>query len=79
MNLGVGDLNQVRFEEESLDDKWYQLGLTVNAALPAGDFVFSASYFNRDFRYEADATDYEFAFNQIAADGPPLARANMFE
>lgn len=66
MNLGVGDLNQVRFEEESLDDKWYQLGLTLNAALPIGDAVVSASYFNRDFRYEADATDYEFAFNQNA-------------
>ena len=26
--------------------------------------VFSASYFDRDFRYEADATDYEFRFNQ---------------
>jgi outer membrane receptor protein involved in Fe transport len=25
---------------------------------------FSASYFDRDFRYEADATDYEFRFNQ---------------
>ncbi len=29
---GVGDLNQVRFEEESLDDEWYQASLTVNAA-----------------------------------------------
>jgi outer membrane receptor protein involved in Fe transport len=66
MNLGVGDLKQVRFEEESLDDKWYQLGLTLNSSLPIGDAVFSASYFNRDFRYEADATDYEFAFNQNA-------------
>jgi iron complex outermembrane receptor protein len=71
MNLDVGDLNQVRFEDESLDDKWYQLGLTVNAALPAGDAVFSASYFNRDFRYEADATDYEFAFNQNATYDSP--------
>lgn len=61
---GAGDLRQVRFEEESLDDRWYQLGLTVNAATPIGDLVISASYFDRDFHYEADATDYEFAFNQ---------------
>ena len=62
VNLGVGDLNQVRFEDESLDDKWYQLALTLNASLPFGDLVLSASYFDRDFHYEADATDYEFTF-----------------
>ena len=50
----------MRFEDESLDDSWYQFALTVNAALPFGDLVVSASYFDRDFRYEADATDYEF-------------------
>ena len=64
VNLGVGDLNQVRFEDESLDDKWYQVGLTLNASLAFGDLVLSASYFDRDFHYEADATDYEFNFNQ---------------
>ena len=64
VNLGVGDLNQVRFEDESLDDKWYQVGLTLNASLGFGDLVLSASYFDRDFHYEADATDYEFNFNQ---------------
>jgi iron complex outermembrane recepter protein len=66
VNLDAGDLNQVRFEKESLNDKWYQLALTLDAKLPFGDAVVSASYFNRDFRYEADATDYEFAFNQNA-------------
>ena len=62
--IGAGDLHQVRFEDESLDDDWYQLALTLNASLPFGDAVVAASYFNRDFRYEADATDYEFQFNQ---------------
>ena len=64
VNPGAGGLNQIRFENESLDDKWYQLALTVNASLPFGDAIFSASYFDRDFAYEADATDYEFNFNQ---------------
>ena len=64
VNLGVGDLNQVRFENESLNDKWYQLALTLNASTSFGDLILSASYFDRDFRYEADATDYEFNFNQ---------------
>ena len=33
LSEGAGDLNQVRFEDESLDDEWYQASLTVNAAL----------------------------------------------
>jgi outer membrane receptor protein involved in Fe transport len=58
----LGDLDQVRFEDESLDDRWYQLALTVNASLPFADAIFSASYFDRKFSYEADASDYEFSF-----------------
>jgi outer membrane receptor protein involved in Fe transport len=64
VNGDIDDLDQVRFESESLDDKWYQLALTVNASLSFGDAIFSASYFDRDFFYEADATDYEYQFNQ---------------
>jgi iron complex outermembrane receptor protein len=69
----VGDLEQVRFSSESLDDTWYQVGLTLNAATPIGDLVLSASYFDRDFHYEADATDYEFNFNcpEFDYDGNP--------
>jgi len=63
VDLGVGDLNQVRFEDESLDDKWYQVAMTLNASLPFGDLVLSASYFDRDFHYEADATAYEFTLS----------------
>jgi iron complex outermembrane recepter protein len=66
VNRGAGDLHQVRFEKESLDDRWYQLALTLNASLPFGDAVLSASYFDRDFRYEGDATAYEYQFNQNA-------------
>jgi outer membrane receptor protein involved in Fe transport len=66
--FAVGDLEQVRFEKESLDDKWYQLALTLDARLPIGNLVVAASYFDRDFRYESDATAYENAFNQIAID-----------
>ncbi len=63
VNEGVGDLRQVRFEEESLDDEWYQLALTFNASLPFGDLVVAGSYFDRKFAYEADASDYEFSLN----------------
>jgi len=59
----LGDLQQVRFEEESFNDEWYQLALTFNASLPFGDLVVSGSYFDRKFAYEADATEYEFSLN----------------
>jgi iron complex outermembrane receptor protein len=71
MNSDVGDLNQVRFERETLDDKWTQVGLTLNAATSIGDAVISATYFDRDFNYEADATDYEFQFNSNATYDSP--------
>ncbi|HWN05753.1 MAG TPA: TonB-dependent receptor [Steroidobacteraceae bacterium] len=63
MNEGLGDLKQVRFEEESLSDEWTQLSLTLNASLPFADLVVAGSYFDRKFEYEADATDYEASLN----------------
>ncbi len=71
----LGDLQQARFENESLDDEWYQLALTFNASLAFGDLVVAGSYFDRKFAYEADATDYEFSLNCPAYDtsDPPIA------
>jgi iron complex outermembrane receptor protein len=63
VNGDVEELEQVRWEEEQLNDDWYQFAATLNAALPFADAVVSASYFERDFRYELDATAYEYAFN----------------
>ena len=59
----LGDLQQARFGNESLDDEWYQLALTFNASLPFADLVVAGSYFDRKFAYEADATTYEFSLN----------------
>jgi iron complex outermembrane recepter protein len=60
----VENLEQVRFEQERLDDSWYQYGVTLNTGLPFADVVVSGSYFERDFRYELDATAYEHSFNE---------------
>jgi iron complex outermembrane recepter protein len=62
----IGDLQQVRFSKETMADDWYQLSLAMNAKLPFADAVLATSYFNRDFRYQADATAYENAFNRTA-------------
>mgnify|MGYP006276250157 FL=1 len=65
-NFDRPDLEQVRFFDERLEDDWYQLALTLEGSTGVGDFLFSASYFDRDLRYDADATDYMFAFQQIS-------------
>ncbi len=66
LSRGQGDLNQTRFEEEGLEDEWYQAALTLNARLPFADLVVATSYFDRKFAYQADASAYEFQFNQYA-------------
>jgi len=66
VDIGSDDLEQVRFSSESMSDDWYQFSLAMNAHLPFADAVLATSYFHRDFRYEADATAYEYAFNQTA-------------
>jgi outer membrane receptor protein involved in Fe transport len=63
VDLDTGDLEQVRFEDETLKDDWYQLGLTLNGDVGFADAVVSVAYFERDFKYEADNTSYEFGFN----------------
>jgi outer membrane receptor protein involved in Fe transport len=61
----IGDLEQVRFNPDTWDDEWYQLGLTAEANLGFADFVITGSFFSRETIYEADATTYHFAFNQL--------------
>lgn len=63
----IGDLQQVRFSKETMADDWYQFSLAMNARLPFADAVLATSYFNRDFRYQADATAYENSFNRTAS------------
>ncbi len=64
VNLGVGDREQVRFENEELSDDWYQVSLSLEGNLGFADMVLTGSYFDRDLTYEADATDYLHDFDQ---------------
>lgn len=60
----VGEREQVRFENEEMSDDWYQVSLTLEGNLGFADTVLTASYFDRDFSYEGDATDYLHDFDQ---------------
>jgi outer membrane receptor protein involved in Fe transport len=61
---GLGDLQQLRFADEKLKDKWYQLSLTIEGDLGFADTTLTGSYFNRDMKYDADATSYQHDFDQ---------------
>ncbi|ARN75967.1 TonB-dependent receptor [Oceanicoccus sagamiensis] len=64
-DFNAGSLEQIRFNEETSEDEWYQLGINLEGDLGFAETVVSLSYFDRDWRYDADATDYLFAFDQI--------------
>ena len=54
----VGDLEQVRFIEEFREDRWTQLGLTLEADLGFAELVSATSYFTREILYQLDNTEY---------------------
>ncbi len=60
VDLDMGDLEQVRFYDEKASDDWYQLGLTLEGDLGFADLTVATSYFDREFRYEADSSYYVF-------------------
>ncbi len=61
----IGDLEQIRFNEDRWTDEWYQLAVTAEGSLGFADLMVTGSFFNRETIYEADATAYQFAFNQL--------------
>lgn len=62
----IGDLEQIRFNKDAWNDEWYQLALTAEGSLGFADLMVTASFFSRETIYDADATSYQFAFNQLS-------------
>src|SRR5690606_30902711 len=54
----VGDLEQVRFIDEFREDRWTQLGLTLEADLGFAELVSATSYFTREILYQLDNIEY---------------------
>jgi outer membrane receptor protein involved in Fe transport len=68
----LGELDQVRFGNESWEDEWYQLSVTAEGDLGFADLVVTGAYYHREAEYNADATAYVQAFQQLGDD----ARSN---
>jgi len=60
----IGELEQIRYGEETFTDDWYQLALTVEAKLGWADVTATGSYMNRETRYDMDSTAYAFHYAQ---------------
>jgi iron complex outermembrane receptor protein len=65
-DIDASGLEQVRFFDERLEEDWYQMALTLEGTTGIGDFLFSVSYFDRDLQYDADGTEYMFAFQRLS-------------
>jgi iron complex outermembrane receptor protein len=65
----IDEREQLRFNNDSWEDEWYQLALTVEANLGFADLLVSGSYMNRQTRYEADSTAYLFTWQNLSEPG----------
>src|SRR5690606_17062442 len=65
----------VRFLDESREDEWTQLALTLQGDLGWGQFTSATSYFTRDISYFQDNTDYTFYLSN--AFGPYYANYDL--
>ena len=54
----LGEWEQMRYEEESFEDEWYQAALTIEGKLGGADVVLATSFMNREYLFLADATTY---------------------
>jgi len=60
----VGDLQTVKFYNDSRDDEWFQLSLTIEGEFGDGfEFVSNTGYFDRETFYFDERTVYSAYFN----------------
>ena len=59
----VGDLKTVKFYNDTRDDEWTQVALTVEGRIGEIDVVSITSYFDRQLDYVFDRTTYSAYFN----------------
>ncbi len=59
---GLGDLNQVRFKNETKDDDWYIATLVIEGDLGFADFTSATGYMDRDIVYNLDSSTYLHQF-----------------
>lgn len=59
----VGDLQTIKFIEETRDDEWFQVSLVLEADLGFAQLVSASSYFDREVFYQTDTQAYAAYFH----------------
>jgi outer membrane receptor protein involved in Fe transport len=54
----IGDLEVQRFNKDAMEDKFNQLGLTLEGDLGFANITYAGSFMDRDIEYFADYSDY---------------------
>jgi len=60
-----GDLNQIRFKNETKDDDWYITTLVIEGDLGFADFTSATGFMKRDIVYDLDSSTYLHQFQGI--------------
>jgi outer membrane receptor protein involved in Fe transport len=60
-----GDLNQIRFNDETRDDDWYITTLVFEGDLGFADFTAATGYMDREFVYDLDSSTYLHQFQGV--------------
>ena len=66
---GLGELETMQFNDEKVDDKWFQAALTVEGKLGNFDVTYAGSFMKRQIDSEFDYSDYAYFYNELASYG----------
>ncbi len=64
-NPEFGDLNQIRFNKETKNDKWYIATLVIEGDLGFADFTSATGYSEREIVYDLDQSTYLHQFQGV--------------
>ena len=63
------ELQVTHFREEFTDDKWWQIGLTIEGKIGNFDLTYAGSYFDRQVDGSFDYSDYSYWYDTIYTTG----------
>ena len=66
---GLGELETMQFNDERVEDKWFQAALTVEGKLGNFDVTYAGSFMKRQVDSEFDYSDYAFFYNELSGYG----------
>ncbi len=67
--LSGGNQSVVHFKPEYSNDKWYQLGLTIEGKIGNFDLVYSGNYLDRQVDASFDYADYSYWYDTLYTTG----------